>query len=152
MQVLNEPSALYGMQNATTDQVWHNFEPETSSIYLQRLNVFSDKIARLLQQLNGYRELLPDWDSYNAEAPSKKAINAAMRFIIECHHLALPFYFTSPGVDGEVMLEFQKGVKSAELYFLPDASTELVLFQEDEFVFEGRLPDHFDKMIQFFKD
>ena len=54
------------------------------------------------------------------------------------------------GVNGEIMIEFQKGDRSAELYFLPDGQTELILFEEDEVALEGNLAHHFRDLLNFF--
>jgi hypothetical protein len=104
----------------------------------------------LLNKLNRLRDLPHNWNSYGAEPPSPAAIRGAQLFLINHHHLALPFYFLAPGVNGEVMLEFQEQNKAAELYFLDDGQTELILFQDDEIVAESNLDEGFRGLINFF--
>lgn len=114
--------------------------------------IFSQEISQLLQKLDRIENLEDDWNGYNAEAPSQKAIQAARDFIIENRDLALPFYFIAPDVRGEIMLEFSQKNRAAELYFNKDNSTELILFKEDEAILEGTLEENFSQLINFFND
>ncbi len=152
MQALvNEPTALYGQ--STTASFDAEFMPSarySSSIYLSNDSRFPDHIAAMFQKLNRLAALPKAWDSYRAEAPSPVALDEARSFIIHNYMLDLPFYFLAPGVNGEVMIEFQKGTKAAELYFLPDGQCELILFKDDEVEREGDLENNLRELIDFF--
>lgn len=152
MQALvNEPAMPYGQ--ATTQPSIGGFfsmESGSSSIYLSPQIGFSDRIAELFQKLNRIGKLAHNWDSYQAAAPSPAAITKARNFLIDNHTLALPFYFLAPGVNGEILIEFQEDGRSAELYFLPDGQTELILFEKDEVALEGSLAHHFRDLLDFF--
>jgi len=111
---------------------------------------FSDHISQFLQKLDRIEQLKRNWNGYDAEAPSKTAIQNARQFITENSEISLPFYFIAPGVDGEIMLEFNQDDKAAELYFLDDGSTELLLFKKDDTILEGTLEGHFSNLIHFF--
>lgn len=149
--LVNEPVMPYG-QAITQPYIggFFTLESGSSSIYLSPQKGFSDRIAEMFQKLNRIGQLSQNWDSYQAEAPSPAAIANARNFLIDNHALALPFYFLAPGVNGEIMIEFQKGNRAAELYFLPDSQTELILFEEDEVTLEGNLTDHFCDLLNFF--
>jgi hypothetical protein len=69
-----------------------------------------------------------NWDGYGALKPSRRAISQARDFIKDSIYLELPFYFVSPSVNGEIILEFKKDLKSAEIYFYEDTDPELLLF------------------------
>lgn len=152
MQASNPDSAFIQGNVFTTPALSSLAEKihESSSIYLSHKREYPTKVAELFQKLNRLRELPYNWDSYGAEKPSPAAIRGAQLFLIHHHHLALPFYFLAPGVNGEVMLEFQNQKKAAELYFLNDGQTELILFQDDEVVAETTLDMGFRRLIHFF--
>ncbi len=125
--------------------------PDTS-IYLSKPNYrFSNIIGHLLQKLDRFAELKDNWDSYGAKAPSARAIQTAKNFLIDNHYLDLPFYFIAPGVNGEIMLEFSKGNKAAEVFF-SDGMIELLLYDNNKTVLEGTLKNDFSALIRFFDD
>ena len=109
-------------------------------------------ITDFIQKLNNFARLKDNWDSYGAEAPSKISIKNARQFLLNNAQVALPFYFVSPGVNGEVIIELKNENKAAEIYFLPDASSELVMFEGDDCIFEGSLNEAFSTLIRFFND
>jgi hypothetical protein len=148
--LLNEPAESY--REATTAlRIGSFFSPSrNSSIYLSQPHYFPDKVAEMIRKLQRLKHLLPGWDSYSADAPSPAAVALAESFLVENYHLANLFYFLAPGVNGEIMIEFQKEDKAAELYLLPDGANELILFEKDDVVLEGNLKDHFKDLIAFF--
>jgi hypothetical protein len=110
-----------------------------------------DNISDIHRKLLSFKNLKDNWDTYGAIAPKENAIEAAIDFLLkEVSTFRLPIYFTAPGVNGEVMLEF-KGAdgKAAELYFNPDESTELLLFQFNDCEFEGSLKNDFNQFLNF---
>jgi hypothetical protein len=50
------------------------------------------------------------------------------------------------------MIELKNENKSAEIYFLPDTSSELVMFDGNDCIFEGILNEAFSFLIKFFND
>ena len=66
--------------------------------------------------------------------------------------ISLPFYFTAPGLNGEIILEYQQDDKSAELFFNADGSTELLLFKHDHCALETNLKQGLSTLINFFND
>lgn len=113
---------------------------------------FSDQIAAILQQLAKIAALGNNWDSYGAASPGEVSILKAHQFVVENRNTLLPFFFVAPGVNGEVMLEFNTGQKSAELYFNPDGSNELLLYSDDNILLEGTLEEHFFELMDFFDE
>ena len=148
--LLNEPEAIYA-QSTTKFGSQRSFSFHTdSSIFLSKGTVISDQVAEMNLKLNRLASLPQNWDNYQADAPASIAITHAQSFLKQNHFLDLPFYFLAPGVNGEVMIEFKKGTYSAELYFLPDGTDELILFEGDEVKFEGMLSEDFRLLISFF--
>lgn len=109
-------------------------------------------IISFIQKLNSYINLNDNWDSYGAMPPSKTSISNARRFLINNAHVSLPYFFISPGVNGEVMIELSNGQKAAELYFNPDKTTELLLYENDRCILENNVKDSLSKLINFFND
>lgn len=131
--------------------VSRNYIARNSTVFPD-LNFFSREITDFIQKLNDFARLKDNWDSYGAEVPSKISIKNARQFLLNNAQVVLPFYFVSPGVNGEVMIELKNENKSAEIYFLPDSSSELVMFDGDDCIFEGSLNEAFSTLIQFFND
>ncbi len=152
MQVLlSEPSVAYGRNTSTLHGVTDPMSNQVSSSTVLNNSVhFAEPIAEMFKKLNRLENLAPNWDSYGAEGPSRRAISQARSFLMRNHKLALPFYFIAPGVNGEVMVELQQGSKAAELYFLPEGEGELVLFENDEAIAEGSLDALFRQLIDHF--
>ncbi len=148
--LVNEPVAVYGQSTRSSEIKRSPSLRHDSSIYFSKASGFSDVVSEMIQKLSRLNELLPNWDSYHADAPSPVAIHNALFFLIKNHSLALPFYFLAPGVNGEVMIEFKNGTRAAELYFLADGSNEIILFENDEVVLESNLSEDFRRLIQFF--
>lgn len=104
----------------------------------------------LLGKLNDFEKMTENWDGYGALKPSKNAISQARDFIMNSIHLELPFYFVSPSVNGEIILEFKKDSKSAEIYFNEESDPELLLFDGLNCVAEG-LNLNVSTLIDFFQ-
>lgn len=150
--LVNKPAEIYG--------------PSQNSIRIiseKTLNVFSNstvfpenwplskKVLSMLHKLTDISNLNDNWNSYGAKSPAKESISASKNFLIEYDRLSLPLYFIAPGVNGEIMIEFKQGEKAAELYFNPDGTTELLLFDiEDEVVKETNLESGLADLINYF--
>ncbi|MCF8257913.1 MAG: hypothetical protein K9J06_10175 [Flavobacteriales bacterium] len=153
--LLCEPSVGYGTATLRHPYSGPSQWPDGLSIVNSTVYMISapldSRVITLMMRLNGFRNLTPNWDSYGAEAPDSEAVNRAQQFIWDNAYLDLPYYFTGPGVNGEVMLEFQKGDRAAELYFNPDGTTELVLFVHDEVVYEEVTDRVLHKLMTHFR-
>ncbi len=91
-------------------------------------------------------------DSYDAKKPSLSAISSAQRFLMDYRRLDLPCYFTSPGVNGEVVLEFKAGNKSAEIYFNPDGSPDFYFYDGINLVNSLESGFALNQLIQHFEN
>jgi hypothetical protein len=61
----------------------------------------------------------------------------------------LPFYFTAPGPNGELVVEFKRGNKEAAAYFNPDNTTELILSENNQTILEGSVEINYKDLLQF---
>jgi hypothetical protein len=104
----------------------------------------------MISRLERMNDLSYNWNSYGADSPSRLAIKLAIKFILENQRFNLPYYFTAPGVNGEVMIEMKKNDRVAEIYFWEDHSTELLLFENEQVVLEGALKTDYQKLLHFF--
>ncbi len=109
-----------------------------------------ETLGELISKLQKLATLEDGWDSYNAQAPSKVAINNAIVFLISNAQTNLPFFLAAPGVNGDVLVEIKKDNRSAEIYFNPDHTDELFLYKNDECVKESNLKDGFSLLFDFF--
>lgn len=106
-------------------------------------------INELISKLMDMEIMEDNWDSYGAVAPQKSCIRKAIKFILSNAQYALPFYFTAPGVNGEVLVELKNNSRSAEIFFNPDNTTEILLFEKSECVFEGDVDKDFSTLMDF---
>ncbi len=103
-----------------------------------------------LERVEKLKSIQPDWDGYNADAPSPVAIASAGHFISKADRDGLSVYFTAPGRGGEVLVEFKTGTgKAAEVYFEPEGGAEVLMYEDEECVKEGRLDENYKHLIAF---
>ena len=100
------------------------------------IHQLSEDAINAISKLQGFAQLAPNWDSYGAAAPTAQVIKRAEKFIREIDKQGITVYFVAPGPNGEILVEFQKGRRSAEVYFHPDQLANFALFEEDELVDE----------------
>lgn len=109
-----------------------------------------DRVKDMVLKLDAFGRLQAGWDGYKADVPSPKAIHAAKMFIYDHAETILPFYFVAPGVNGEVMIEFKDQTKAAELFFNPDGSNELLLFDGTNLLLESSLEENPRALFDYF--
>jgi hypothetical protein len=93
-----------------------------------------------LFRLDRFGELKPNWDSYNAEVPSRKAMETSEKFIIRLDRKGIPPYFVSPGPNGDVMVQYKcDNGHEAEIWFEKDGSSTMLLITPDNQPYEAAL-------------
>lgn len=102
-----------------------------------------------ISKLTAFKSLEADWDSYGAEVPSLHAISGAISFIRKADADELAIYFVAPGPDGEILVELTANGREAEVYFYPDGSTELLIYEADNCLFEGSLEKNYGELTKF---
>ena len=109
----------------------------------------SDTARQMIGRAEKFKQLNYGWDSYNALTPFITAISNAKDFIRQCDRDNLPLYFVAPGRNGEVLVELKGSEgKAAEAYFNADGSSELLLFKDEECIYEGAF--NYVKLLTFF--
>lgn len=104
---------------------------------------------KILFKLYSFKLLKPNWDGYGAQVPSNNVLKQAEKFLEITDEYDLPIYFTAPGPNGEVVLEFKKDQISAEVYFEEGDFSEMILYTEKLQVYSGNL--NLDTLIAHFK-
>lgn len=106
----------------------------------------SDAIAKINQFLN----LEENWDSYGSDRPSEISVENAKEYILKADVDGLNVYFTAPGRNGDIMVEYRLTKRiSAELYFNSDGSNEVLIFGDDECISEGKIEDKYGELLQY---
>jgi hypothetical protein len=103
----------------------------------------------IVSKINQFKTLKENWDSYGALPTSLNAINGAINFVRMADRNLLPFYFTAPGPNGELVIEFRRGHKEAAAYFNPDSTTELILSENNQTILEGSVEANYRDLLQF---
>lgn len=113
----------------------------------------SQKSIRAIQKINSFINLQNNWDSYEALKPSITSINNAIKFIREADKDGLEVYFTAPGRNKDILVEYQITPEiSAEIYFNEDGTNELLIFGRNECFVEGTIKDKYYELIKLIND
>ncbi len=94
----------------------------------------SNKIE--LQKIRNFIELEENWDSYNAKKVSSVAIEKAQNLIKTLNKFNEGVYFSSPGPNGEVMVQLKRDSKEIEFVFY-ETSDKYVTFHNNDFSNQG---------------
>lgn len=105
----------------------------------QYIPELSLRAKEVLIKLSGFRLLKNNWDGEGAIAPDKEVINMATRFLSLADGSDLPIYFTAPGPNGEIVLEYKNGENMAEVFFEENDHSEMVLYEEKKQMYAGEV-------------
>lgn len=120
-----------------------------STIYSINNSDLSSNTKKKLLQLESFRKLQNNWDSYDAEKPSLISIDNAIRFI-KTYKNDFEVYFTAPGRDGDILLEYQFNNNiSIEIYFKKDGSDELYIFSDNNCIKEGTIYQMISELFHY---
>ena len=89
-----------------------------------------------IQKVKSFSELGKNWDSYDAEEISSEVINKAIDLIKEIDTFEEEVYFSSPGPNGEVMVQIKKEEKEVELIVYQN-KLKYVTFNKNNFEKQG---------------
>jgi len=122
------------------DEGLNVYIPQNGSIQLLEVSYLSrpsDKAREIIRKIYHYKYLPAGWDESGGDPPSEKTINDAIGFSEIADEYDLPFYFTAPGPNGEIVIEFKSLDKAAEVYFDEDGLSEMILYAGKEQVYAG---------------
>ncbi len=122
-----------------------------TTLYEKRqIHNLSIKSLNALKKIDAFLGLTDNWDSYGAIKPSEKSINQAKDFIKKADADRLQVYFTAPGRSGDVLVEYRLTDEiSAEVYFNPDGSSEVLIFKGSDCIAEGNIEDNYGKLFRY---
>jgi len=97
-----------------------------------------------LFRLDRFRELKPNWDSYDAAVPAALALEAAEKFIVRLDQKGIPPYFVSPGPNGDVLVQYKcDNGHETEIWFEKDGSSTMLLITPEKPPYEADLDMEF---------
>lgn len=125
---------------------------KTSTIFTEREDapVTSLKARKIIAKLKSFQTLDYDWDSYGAEQPNQKCIKRSVSLVQELDAEAVTPFFVAPGPNGEILLEFKSDACEAEIYINDDGTDHILLYRDEECIFEGPLNAYFQEFIRIF--
>lgn len=97
----------------------------------------SIKAKEFLYKLYNYNRLEMNWDGNEAIPPSENTIQTAANFLSVMDEFDLPIYFTAPGPNGEIVLEYKNNENTAEVFFENDNLQEMLLYNKKEQTYAG---------------
>jgi hypothetical protein len=134
------PFVYYGFKIG--DEAIDLYSSDSSSIRVQSIPYLtrpSVQAQTTLQKILRYKYLVKGWDENDAVPPDSETIIRAYTFASTADEFDLPFYFTAPGPNGEIVVEFKEGSKTAEVYFNEDGSSEMLLYNGKEQVYADEI-------------
>lgn len=111
----------------------------TATVLVYTHNKLSPEATKAISQINSFKELGEDWDSYDAAKVSTDAIEDAIDFVKLLDRRGEEIYYIGPGSNGEVLLELKNGRKSIELIFYPNKKRKFAGFEGGEPKFQGSI-------------
>ncbi|MDT3739356.1 MAG: hypothetical protein RO257_07630 [Candidatus Kapabacteria bacterium] len=130
-----------------------SLKPKTSSTTVHYKPEISRHAKLSILKIESFKILENNWDSFGAESPSQNAIKNAKDFIRAVDKLGMIIYFTAPGRNGDVLVELKFSSQiSVEVYFNKDNIDELLIFKENECIFEGPLKENFNQLLKHFNE
>ncbi len=107
--------------------------------------------VRQVMKIKSFSNLQPSWDSYGAEVPSGISMNNSINFIYQLDDQELQPFFVAPGNNGEVLVEYKKENRAAEIYFNPDGTNELLLFENNNLIIESTVDKGYKDLLELMK-
>ena len=89
-----------------------------------------------IQKVKSFTELEENWDSYGAQKVSEEVTENSILLIEAIDFLDEDVYFTSPGPNGEIMIQLKNEDKEVEL-IVYESKTKFVTFENNEFKKQG---------------
>ena len=89
-----------------------------------------------IANIKSFTQLTANWDGYGAAPVSPEAIVKAIQFIHEINNFDIDAYLSSPGPNGEVMVQLKINKREIEALFYNDKS-KYVLFKDNSFESQG---------------
>ncbi len=75
-----------------------------------------------IANIKSFTQLTANWDGYGAAPVSPEAIEKAIQFIHEINNFDIDAYLSSPGPNGEVMVQLKLNKREIEAVFYNDKS------------------------------
>lgn len=109
---------------------------DNQSLLLKAYDFISPVNRLEIQKVRSFADLEQNWDSYDAQKISTDAIAKSVDLIKEIDKLDEEIYFSSPGPNGEVMIQLKKAEKEVEIIQYANKS-KYVTFGKGEFEKQG---------------
>jgi len=106
-----------------------------------RFNHVSSNNYEKILLINSFSTLKRNWDSYDANVPSKQAITKAISFILWISEFNQEVFFTAPSPDGNIIVELKNNDANLEFEFASNSNDSVCAAQNGEFVTEAALND-----------
>lgn len=99
------------------------------------LNLSNSNLLEIAN-IKSFAQLTANWDGYDAATVNPVAIEKAVSFIHEINNFDIDVYLSSPGPNGEVMVQLKHNSREIECVFYEEKS-KYVLFSSKGFESQG---------------
>lgn len=102
-----------------------------------------------IRHVKNFFNLERNWDSYNALPVKSESVEKAIGFIKLVNDFGINVYLTSPGPNGEVLVQLENELREIEFIFYPEES-KFVQFEKNDFVAQGNFKnENLVKMLEW---
>jgi len=129
-------TAVFVQTNSAFSMVANSSFISFTAITLRDVKGISRANREEIANIKSFIQLRDNWDGYGAVSLSRDAMEQAIAFIHCLDKFDIDVYLSSPGPNGEVMVQLKIGRKEIEFIFYSDKS-KYVLFSNNEFQSQG---------------
>ncbi len=99
----------------------------------------NDQTLFEITKLRSFLQLPQNWDSYQASAPSKTAVENSIDFVIRLGRRQLNPFYIAPSPNGDILVELKQDNVSLEFVFGEDGTNQIIGLLNNEEIFQKDL-------------
>ncbi|MFM2395019.1 MAG: hypothetical protein RLZZ546_3002 [Bacteroidota bacterium] len=129
--------------NFSNNNLIINLNSNSANTFFQNEHkILSENNKRQIALINSFSTLPQNWDSYDANVPSNKAISKSVAFVKYLSDKNIEVYFTAPTPDGDIVVEIRKNLAQLEFVFSQiDTEDKVIASYDGDFSSEAKIND-----------
>ncbi len=134
-----ESTSILSTVNPVAFKPAFQFGRTSTFVRPQDIYKLSTKAAKVIDKIKSFVDLEEDWNSYGALPIASVAVENAIQYVKELDKAGQDVYFTVPTTESGVLIELKNNLKSVELFFYEDGSSEFMLYKGNDLEKEGEI-------------
>lgn len=117
--------------------VYKNKLSVVSTIAKEASYPLSNQAAKMIKELDSFKNLKDNWNGYGASKPTIQSISKAIQFVKKLDQKDQLVYFVTPNPDGDILIELKYKEKSLEIYVSNLNIHEYIAYEDTDARKEG---------------